>query len=180
MIDAAIRVGGKRLRIAIDDARRRRLTSLEELLTTATSLPLHPGAARIRKMFIDGGLDQDGEIERRLAIGLAKYGVYPLWGAEVLPDIFPDAAMPEASLIIECDGRAHHTIEADVASDLSRESPLRRAGWGILRFTGRQIWRKLDTTIANILDVRSERMAAGLAMPANWQPLSPARRLRPG
>ena len=179
LLDAAVRVGGRRLRVAIDDARRKDLIELEALLARAASLERHAGAASIRRLFSGGLLDQDGEAERWLAVGLADRGIYPMWGPEVLPGVFPDAVMPEACLIVECDGRAHHTIEADLANDASREALLRAAGWHVLRFTARQLRRDLKTVLDTIVAVHRERRGAGLGLSADWHPLTPGRRLRP-
>ena len=179
LMDAAIRVRGRRLRVAIDDARRRNLLSLEQLLSLAGELHNHSGAAAIRQLFCSGTLDQDGEIERILATGLASRGVFPLWSAEVLPGIFPDATMPEAALIVECDGRQHHTLPADVANDASREGLLRLEGWEIIRTSGRGLVRNPGPVIDRIVGTRRDRMAAGLGFSADWRPLSPGRRLPP-
>ena len=165
--------------MAIDDARRKDLIELEALLARAASLERHAGATSIRRMFSGGLLDQDGEAERWLAVGLADRGIYPLWGPEVLPGVFPDAVMPEACLIVECDGRAHHTLEADLANDASREALLRSAGWHVLRFTATQLRRDLDAVLDTIVAVHHERRNAGLGVPRDWQPLTPGRRLRP-
>ena len=179
LIDAATRVGGRRLRVAIDDARRRDLIELDGLLARATALGRHAGAVQTRRLFSGGLLDQDGEAERWLAVGLAGRGIYPLWGPEILPGVFPDAVLPAASLIVECDGGAHHTIHADRASDASREALLRAADWHVLRFTATQLRRDLDAVLDTIVAAHDERRAAGLGKPADWEPLTPGRRLRP-
>ncbi len=179
IIDTATRTAGKRLRVAIDDARRRNLLSLRELMSLAGGMPKYVGAAEIRRMFSSGALDQDGEAERWLAVGLAERGVFPLWSAQVLPGIFPDAAMPEASLILECDGGEHHTLLSDRAYDASRESLLRADGWEILRFSGTRLRRDLRGVVDQVVRMRQQRIDAGRGKPLTWRPLSPGRRLRP-
>lgn len=179
VIDAAMRVGGRRLRVAIDDARRRRLLTLEDLLGLACALPRHPGAVHIRRMFRSGVLDQDGEAERVLAVALADRGVFPLWSAEVLPGILPDAVMPESGLLIEYDGEEHHTVPVDRAADAAREGILRAEGWDVLRITKGELGRDRDAVADRIVQRHAERIAAGHGLPATWRPLTPGRRLRP-
>lgn len=179
VIDTAIRLGGRRLRVAIDDARRRNLLTLEDLLGLARELPRHPGAERIRHVFDAGILDQDGEAERWLAAALADRGIFPLWSAEVLPGIFPDATLPEAGLIIECDGGEHHTLLVDRASDAARESLLRAEGWDVMRVTGRHLRNDLDAVADGVVQRREQGVADGRGVPATWRPLTPGRRLRP-
>lgn len=179
LVDTAGRVKGRRLRVAVDDARRKGLLTLDELLGLATTLPKHPGAAEVRRMFGCGVLDQDGEAERWLAVSLAARGIFPLWSAEVLPGVFPDAALPEAALAVECDGDRDRTLLSDRASDATRESLLRGDGWEVLRFTGSQLRRDVNGVVDRILAVRSERIRRGLGMPDDWRPLTPGRRLRP-
>lgn len=174
-----MRVRGRRLRVAIDDARRKDLVTLESLLTAAARMPKHLGAAEVRRLFGSGALDQDGEAERWLAVGLAEHGVYPLWSAEVLPGVFPDAAMPEAALIVECDGRRHHTLLPDRASDAARESRLRFARWEVIRCSGAELRRDLEGVVTRIVSLRQQRIDAGLGLPPGWRPLSPGRSLRP-
>lgn len=179
IVDAARRLRGRRLRVAVDDARRRGLMTLEELLDLATALRQHRGAVRIRELFGSGALDQDGEAERWLARALAARDVYPIWSPEVLPGVFPDAVLPEAALVIECDGADTHTLPVDRADDASREALLRVTGWHVERASGRELAHDPSKVVDRILTVRRARIADGRALPSDWQPLTPGRRLRP-
>lgn len=129
VVDLATRVGGKPLRVAIDDACSRRLLDLDRLLARAMAMPGHRGAGVVRRLFGSGLLDQDGELERRLALLLADANLRPVWGMEVLPGIIVDACFPEASYVLECDGVRWHSIDADRASDVTREGALVADGW---------------------------------------------------
>lgn len=181
LIDAAIRTRGKTLRVAIDDARRRKLITLRKLLDRALALGRHPGALAIVRLFDSGLLDQDGEAERQLALTLAGIGLFPVWGAQVLPGVFPDAHFAEASLVLERDGEQHHTIAADRASDVSRDSLLRADGWWPEHITTADMQTPASraATAERIRSIRAKRMAAQLGRPPDWKPITPGRRLRP-
>lgn len=179
LLDAAMRVRGTSLRVAIDDARRRGLVDLNRLLHRAAELGRHPGAAQVRRMFGSGLLDQDGELERGLALALAEVGLRPVWGMEVLPGVIADACFPEASYVLECDGRHWHTIDTDRASDLSRESLLRADGWAVDRVRSTDLRNRRSELIQRIRTTRRQRMDAGSGRPAAWRPVRPGRRIRP-
>lgn len=74
LIDVGDRVTDKVSRVGIDDARRKRLVDLERLLARAVQLGRRPGAVAIRRLFGSGQLDQDGELERQLALALQAAG----------------------------------------------------------------------------------------------------------
>lgn len=179
LIDAAARVSAKVLRVAIDDARRRGLVDLERLLDRAVALGRHPGALAIRRMFGSGVLDQDGELERQLALALATVGLRPIWGMEVLPGVVPDACFPEASYVLEGDSRRWHTIESDLAADLSREGLLHADAWHITRVRPTDLLHRGEELLADIVAIRQQRIDAGLGRPPTWRPVRPGRRLRP-
>lgn len=179
VIEAARVVGARRLRVGIDDARRRGIVDLERLLRRAVELGRHPGAATVRALFGGGLLDQDGELERQLALLLARLGLQPTWGMEVLPGIIADACFPEASYILECDGREWHTIDSDRAADITREAVLRADGWHVDRVTSADLSRDTEAVVTAIRDRRAARVAAGLGRPGGWRPARAGRRLRP-
>ena len=179
LLDTAIRVKDKPLRVAIDDARRRGLTDLDRLLRRAGELGKHRGAVTIRRLFGSGLLDQDGELERQLALALDTIGLRPAWGMEVLPGIITDACFPEASYVLECDGRRWHSLDADLASDLSREGVLRADGWAIDRVRAADLRDGRQRLLTRIQTTRTQRMAAGLGRPDDWHAVHAGRRLRP-
>lgn len=179
VIDAAARVQGKPLRVGIDDGRRHGTIDLGRLLRRAVDLGRHPGAVVVRRMFDGGLLDQDGELERQLALALADIGLVPAWGMEVLPGIVPDACFPEASYIIECDGGRWHTIEADRAADVTREGVLAADGWHVDRVRSADVRDRPDRVVSAIRETRAARIEAGLGRPPEWRPVRPGRRVRP-
>jgi hypothetical protein len=179
LLDAAIRVKAKPLRVAIDDGRRRGLIDLDRLLRRADDLGKHRGAVAIRRLFGSGLLDQDGELERQLALALDSIGLQPAWGMEILPGIIADACFPDASYVLECDGRHWHSIAGDIAADVSREGVLRADGWAIDRVHAADLCNGRLQLLSRIRITHTQRMAAGLGRPADWSPVQPGRRIRP-
>lgn len=179
LVDAAIRVPARRLRVGIDDACRRGLIDLGRLLGRASELGMHRGAAAVRRLFGTGLLDQDGELERQLALALAAQDLRPAWGVEVLPGVIVDACFPEASLVVECDGRRWHTVGSDRAADLSREGALVADGWHVERVIADDLRGGGVATVQRIRDVRARRIAAGRGRSPGWRPVRPGRRIRP-
>jgi hypothetical protein len=52
---------------------------------------------------------------------------------------YPDIAIEELELVIELDGRAHHTRVRDFDRDHARHNDFVREGWTVLRFTADQV-----------------------------------------
>lgn len=162
----------------IDDACRRGLIDRNRLLARSSELGMHRGAAAVRHLFSTGLLDQDGELERQLALALAAQDLRPAWGMEVLPGVIADACFPEASLVIECDGRRWHTIDSDRAADLSREGVLIADGGHVERVTASDLRDDVEV-VRRIREVRASRIAARWGRAAGWRPVRPGRRIRP-
>ena len=179
LIDAAGPVSRKTMRVGIDDARRKGLIELERLLRSAVDLRRHRGALAILRLFDTGMLDQDGELERQLALALADVGLRPAWGMEVLPGVIADACFPEASYILECDGGRWHTIDSDRASDEARTGALLADGWLVDRIRAVDLDQRRSATVADVRSTRRDRMRRGLGRPAQWRPVRSGRRLRP-
>jgi very-short-patch-repair endonuclease len=97
---------------------------------------------------------------------------------EVLPGIITDTCFPEASYVLECDGRHWHCLDADMASDLSREGVLRADGWAVDRVRATDLRNGRQQQLARIQTTRTQRIAAGLGRPDHWSPVHPGRRLR--
>lgn len=54
-------------------------------------------------------------------------------------------------LFIECDGRAFHSSEEQIANDLDKDRAAARAGIPLLRFTGSSIFRRPDECAKKII-----------------------------
>lgn len=61
-----------------------------------------------------------------------------------------DLAIPSLKLAIECDGKAYHSSPAQKAHDRRKNAFLRKNGWRVLRFSGRQINRELSKVLYRI------------------------------
>src|SRR5690606_13784691 len=61
-----------------------------------------------------------------------------------------DIALPSYRLAIECDGKAYHSSAEQKAHDRRKNAYLRRNGWRVLRFSGRQINGELSKVLARI------------------------------
>lgn len=179
LLDAAGRVTPKAARVGIDDGRRKGMVTLERLLQTAVELGNHPGAVAVRRLFGSGALDQDGELERQLALALHAVGLQPVWGMEVLPRIVVDACFRDASYILEGDGGYWHTIETDLAADVSREGALLADGWLVRRIRSDELRDQRDELLAEIKATTIARRDAGLGRRPDWRPVRPGRRIRP-
>ncbi len=60
----------------------------------------------------------------------------------------PDVLFEEVRLIVEVDGRRHHSTPAEHDADHQRQNALTELGYTVLRFTPRQIAREPDMIIA--------------------------------
>jgi hypothetical protein len=65
-----------------------------------------------------------------------------------IPDLHPqfgismmhvDFAIPSEQIVIECDGREHHTDPEDVQRDARRDAVCEDDGWTVVRLTGSEI-----------------------------------------
>ncbi|AND39586.1 endonuclease domain-containing protein [Cytobacillus oceanisediminis] len=61
-----------------------------------------------------------------------------------------DLAIPTLKLAIECDGKAFHSSPAQKAHDRRKNAFLRKNGWHVLRFSGRQINQELSKVLYRI------------------------------
>lgn len=60
-----------------------------------------------------------------------------------------DITIPSKMIAIECDGKAYHSSAAQKAHDRRKDSYLKKHGWYVLRFSGRQI----NSNLGNVLKV---------------------------
>ncbi|MFT4416780.1 endonuclease domain-containing protein [Fredinandcohnia humi] len=63
-----------------------------------------------------------------------------------------DIALTQYKLAIECDGKAYHSSPKQKAHDRMKDKYLRKNGWKVLRFSGRQIYREMPKVIRRIED----------------------------
>lgn len=75
-------------------------------------------------------------------------------------DLATVAGFPEASYMVECDGRQWHTIATDHAADVTRQGALRADGCDVTRITAADLSDRPETTVASIRGARQARINA--------------------
>lgn len=119
----------KRLRVAFDDARRRKLATKKALLWRADLLPRDPGAARIRRLFggLQGDLESPGERDYLLPI-VSRFDPMPEAQVEgLVPGRRLDFAWRPVYYGLEYDGEDHFA-DLGRAEDGIRDLEAGRAG----------------------------------------------------
>lgn len=69
-----------------------------------------------------------------------------------------DFFLKDARLIIELDGHAYHSTKEQLEKDAIRQRYLTRAGYAVIRFTGREIIRDAQRCVAEVRQMYKERM----------------------
>lgn len=88
-------------------------------------------------------------IERRLFDALVSQG-YVVRTQVPCGRYSIDLAIPSLKLAIECDGKSYHSSPAQKAHDRRKNVFLRKNGWRVLRFSGRQINQELSKVLFKI------------------------------
>ncbi len=110
---------------------------------------LHPARRGMTKLgtILDargpGHVPAASELERMLfaacdLVGLTPLRQFPLPGHQIVTGCV-DAALVEAKLILEADGRRWHTRVADFRRDRERDKAAARVGWQTMRFTHEEL-----------------------------------------
>ena len=74
-----------------------------------------------------------------------------------------DFAYPRSRLLIELDGRRHHTALLDWEHDLGRENRLVVGGWRVLRVTWNEVTQHPDRVTALVRRALDELSRSGIA-----------------
>lgn len=69
-----------------------------------------------------------------------------------------DFILKDARLIIELDGHAHHSTKEQLENDAIRQRYLTRAGYSVIRFTGREINRDPAACVREVREMYVERL----------------------
>jgi hypothetical protein len=69
-----------------------------------------------------------------------------------------DFILKDARLIIELDGHAFHSTPEQLENDAIRQRYLTRAGYTVIRFTGREINRDAAACVSEVREIYKERM----------------------
>ncbi|OAN61062.1 hypothetical protein A8B79_06205 [Balneola sp. EhC07] len=106
------------------------------------------GQSHIEKKFSDAVDELAGKIESEHWFGdKKKHGRYRV-----------DFILKDARLIIELDGHKYHSTPEQLEKDAIRQRYLTRAGYTVIRFTGREIVRNVDSCVNDVRTIYSERM----------------------
>lgn len=96
-------------------------------------------------------LQCESPIERRLYDALAFRG--HLVETQVACGKYRiDIALRGPRIAIECDGKAYHSSPEQKSHDRRKDVYLRKNGWKVMRFSGRQITRDLPKVVKRIED----------------------------
>lgn len=120
-----------------------------EALFDVTDVAESPIESQLLRAIILRGATRSAHGEKHLAeIGTARlYAQLPIGPYRV------DIALTDgpARLVIECDGRAFHSTEAQLLSDRRRDRELMLMGWRVIRYSGSEIHKSADACAAEAL-----------------------------
>lgn len=159
LLDLGAVVDRGRVHVALDDARRRRLTDWDALLHTLTTHARRgrDGVGTLRAILDDHYGEvavTDSGFERLVFALLVAAGLpRPVLHYELVVGVHRchlDLAYPDARVAIELDGRDHLRPEV-FETDRLRQNSVVLAGWTLLRFTWRQY---VDRPFDLVRDVR--------------------------
>lgn len=165
LVDLAGRVPNDQLECAIEDALRRRLTSVAHLrfLSHGRYGKGARGVSSLRKLLDDKRTITASQFEMKLfqALRMARLP-QPTRQHEVLDgDRFVarvDFAYPWAMVAIEADSYRFHSGREAWESDLVRRSDLTALGWLVIHVTYRQLQSQMDEVVARIKQAISPRL----------------------
>ncbi|MBL4837287.1 MAG: DUF559 domain-containing protein [Kordiimonadaceae bacterium] len=69
-----------------------------------------------------------------------------------------DFVLKDAQLVIELDGHAYHSTPEQLEKDAIRQRYLTRAGYSVIRFTGREINKNTAACVSDVRTIYKERM----------------------
>jgi very-short-patch-repair endonuclease len=160
LVDLAGATSEQALEIALEDALRRGLTSVEHLAATLERLGSQGrrGAGRLRRLLEARGSGErptESALETRLGRVIRKSALprpvrqHSVWqGATFVARV--DYAYPEIRLAVEGDGYRYHTGRAAWRRDLERMNALIAAGWVVLRFTWDDVVHRSASVVTEI------------------------------
>lgn len=156
--DAALTVDEKRLRIGVDHLKWNGTCTNGRLESTLRSLAGHTGAEWALVLLNSGVLDPESEGERKLLTSVLRGFVPgPQCQVEILPGIRVDFVWLGVRLVVEYDGRDHHTRDRD--RDEARSLAIKRAGWEHVRIRQGMLAnpRELMAALREIYNERATR-----------------------
>jgi hypothetical protein len=113
----------------------------------------------MRRLLDSGALGQESEGERVLAAAFAGSELQLEWGCWLLPGVRVDAVDRPALLVLQYNGRRHHSLDSDQRADGWRQRLLEAAGYRVEPITGIMLRDHAAATVARIERIRRERLA---------------------
>lgn len=162
LVDTALWVRGKRLRVAFDSARYRGLTNPRRLRTCAQEVR-HGGARSVLGLLDSGVLDLDSEAERLLAPIVDD--LEPQWQYWITPQRRVDCLLRHVPLILEYLGEVAHGGAEQRRQDHVRDRELRARGYHV-EYVVKEDLRQPEVLRARILGARAALLARAVPEPA--------------
>lgn len=160
---AASKPSASELENLIDEAVRRRLTSLPTLIARLNELSGsgRTGTRLLRELLLDSG--GESHLERRF-LRLVREARLPRPACQVVHRrdgrfvARVDFEYSQAKVVVEVSGRLGHTSDRDRQRDARRRNELQRAGWIVIEFTTRDV---IDDPVYVIETLRNHVHVAG-------------------
>lgn len=164
LLEVAPHVEPKKVRVAFDSARRKRVLDLPELEELALLHPELPGSPVVLDMLGSGVLLPDGEGARVLQKVLHDLDDLEWEVTDLVPGRRLDCLMRDALLALEYDGRDHHVFPTDRDADGLRELEIRSVEVDgvrleIFRITAGMLRDDLEGVRRSLRALRAKRVA---------------------
>jgi very-short-patch-repair endonuclease len=175
LLDLAATAPPGRTAAALDDALRRRLTTLPDLRAMLGSVaPRGRIGTRTLRTLVNDRDDRDAALESRLESALLRvlrrHGVElpvlqhaVVTGGAVVARL--DFAYPQRRVGIETDGYRWHGSPERWRRDLRRENRLKLLGWMLLRFSWDDVHRRPEAVIAQVRQALANAEATPHSLP---------------
>ncbi|MFP5353135.1 MAG: type IV toxin-antitoxin system AbiEi family antitoxin domain-containing protein [Actinomycetota bacterium] len=168
LIDVAASVSEAQLELAIEDARRRRLVSMEEFTERIEKLPSNqPGLRKLSKVFaaVTGTKPSESNLEVKVIRMLRAAGFPAPIRQEALTDDGRfagrvDLAYPERRLVIEVQSHRWHDGRDPLDADSARHNQHHAMGWLVMKATSKMLRGEARTTFLRDLRRAYERALA--------------------
>lgn len=159
LLDLAGDVSEQKLEVALDDALRRRLTSLPRLKWLVRTVGKgKKGSTTLRKLVmerVDNGPIPESVLETRLWKPLTKLGVpspikqHPIDGGRYRVDF----AFPHAMVAVEAQSFTWHSSRKSWERDIDKANSLTAEGWTVIYVTWSDLRESLDATVDRLRDL---------------------------
>ena len=152
------------VRLALARADYRGILQVPDIEAAVT--PGRPGSARLRAALAEHQPKlayTSSELERRW-IELCEQAGFPIPETnERIAGWLADVVWHDVRLVVELDGYDNHRSPAQVRRDRRKELDIRAAGFGIVRYSGEQVFKRPHEVIADIRRLRGADILRGAA-----------------